>query len=203
MTRQHPSQPLLMAYAMGNLPGLHSLVLRIHVEHCTACQHLMRSMDEIGGAMFASLQGADLDDDALTRLLKLVDETGNEFHEVKPDTLSSLAIQKWRWVAPGIQIMPVAERDATGTRLDLIRVSAGTALPVHDHADLETTCVLQGRFSDVSGEYRLHDIQECGPGQVHAPTAAEDGDCICILAITQRLRPQNMLARLVHQFLDF
>ena len=45
-----------------------------------------------------------------------------------PATLAGLAAGRWRWTRPGIAMMPLMRRDASDSRLDLIRVAPGTAL---------------------------------------------------------------------------
>jgi putative transcriptional regulator len=197
MIRHHPSDSTLIAHSMGALPLLHSRVLAAHLNQCQSCQSALRAMEEIGGAMLASLPQADLQADALARTLERLAGENDVVTPAEPDTLASLAVGRWHWIAPGIRLMPVADRDMTGTRLDLVRVSPGTALPTHDHGGLETTCVLQGSFNDGQEIFQLYDVAESTPGLTHTPTATAGPDCICLTATTARLRPEGRVARLV------
>ena len=112
-------------------------------------------------------------------------------------TLVALAVGRWWWLGPGIRLMPLHRRDATGTRLDLIRVAPGMALPGHGHTGPEMACILQGAYADETGEFAVHDIAEGDAALDHRPVASPGADCICLIATTGRLRGHTRLARLV------
>ena len=86
-----------------------------------------------------------------------------------PATLDALATGRWWWLGPGIRLMPLARRDASGTRLDLIRVAPGMALPGHGHTGAEMACILQGGYADETGDYDVCDIAEGDPALDHTP----------------------------------
>ncbi|MGA3398332.1 MAG: cupin domain-containing protein, partial [Acetobacteraceae bacterium] len=114
-----------------------------------------------------------------------------------PTTLEALATGRWWWLGPGIRLMPLARRDASGTRLDLIRVAPGMALPGHGHTGQEMACILQGGYADETGDYNAFDIAEGDPALEHTPVASPGPECICLIATTGRLRAHTWLARLV------
>jgi putative transcriptional regulator len=112
-------------------------------------------------------------------------------------TLDALASGRWWWLGPGIRLMPLARRDATNTRLDLIRVAPGVALPGHGHTGPEMACILQGGYTDETGDYGTCDIAEGDVALDHTPVASPGPDCICLIATTGRLRAHTWLARIV------
>src|SRR5262249_11917928 len=112
-------------------------------------------------------------------------------------TLEDLMLGRWRWLGPGIRRMPLTSRDASGTRLDLIRISPGIAVPSHGHNGFESICVLQGGFADETGEYHEGDVAEGDMQLAHAPLALPGGDCICLIATTGRLQAHGWFARLL------
>jgi putative transcriptional regulator len=114
-----------------------------------------------------------------------------------PVTLEALAVGRWWWLGPGIRLMPLSRRDASGTRLDLIRVAPGVAMPGHGHTGSEMACILQGAYADETGEYSAYDIAEGDAALDHTPVASPGADCICLIATTGRLRGHTWLARLV------
>ena len=114
-----------------------------------------------------------------------------------PVTLAALAVGRWWWLGPGIRLMPLSRRDASGTRLDLLRVAPGVAMPAHGHTGPETSCILQGAYADETGEYTAYDIAEGDAALDHTPIASPGADCICLIATTGRLRGHTWLARLV------
>ena len=97
----------------------------------------------------------------------------------------------------GGQRVPLAARDASGTRLDLIRVSPGMALPEHGHSGREVTLVLQGAFTDAVHDYHVGDLAEGDIEMAHRPLALDGEDCICLIATTGRLRARSVFARLL------
>lgn len=203
MIRHHPSEATLLAQAAGNLPELHARVLAVHMAHCPRCRAALRQAEAVGGALLESLPEAALAPDALQRALDRLDDPGapDPAPLAPPTTLAALAAGRWRWTGPGIAMMPLAPRDGTGTRLDLIRVAPGTALLQHGHHAFETTCVLEGAFDDGAGEFHPGDFAERDATLEHQPRSLPGETCICLIATTGRLRPRGLLGRLVRPLL--
>jgi putative transcriptional regulator len=202
MICHHPSDATLMAHAAGNLPILHARVLAVHLSACPYCHRELRRMDEIGGALLEDLPSMILRPDALSRTMARLDEVvAVPEPAVAPVTLEALAVGRWWWLGPGIRLMPLERRDASDTRLDLIRVAPGVAMPAHGHSGLETACILQGSYFDQTGEYAAYDLAESDGDLDHAPVAAPGPDCICLIATTGRLRGQTWVSRLVQRLI--
>jgi len=200
MIRHHPSEATLLAHAAGTLPPLHAHVLAVHLAQCPACRAALRQDLEVDGALLQDLPPEPLREDALRRTLaRLDDRAAKPEPEVKaPATsLAELAHGRWFPVSPGVRILSLVRRDATRTRLDLIRVAPRTALPQHDHTGPEIACILAGAYRDETGEYHPGDIAEGEPGLDHAPTTLDGEECICLIATTGHLRAQSRLVRLI------
>jgi putative transcriptional regulator len=198
MIRHHPSEATLMACAAGRLPAPHVRVLAVHLSACQRCRGELRLLEEIGGALLEALPPAALRPDALARTLaRLGEPTSAPEPEAAPFTLQALAVGRWWWLGPGIRLMPLQRRDASDTRLDLIRVAPGVALPAHGHTGLETTCTLRGAYSDGIEDYAEYDLAESDGSLDHTPVASPGRDCICLIATTGRLRGHSWVARLV------
>jgi len=196
--RHHPSEPTLMAQAAGSLPALHARVLAVHLAACPHCRDDLRGLNEVGGALLATLPQAPLRPDALARTLARLDDAVRPAPSPAPaTTLQALATGRWWWLGRGIRLMPLARRDASGTRLDLIRVVPGVALPAHGHSGPEMACILQGGYADATGDYAAGDIAEGDAALDHTPVASPGPDCICLIATTGRLRAHTWLARVV------
>jgi putative transcriptional regulator len=198
MIRHHPSESTLMAQAAGSLPPLHARVLAVHLAVCPRCRDELRGLEEVGGALLASLPPAPLQPDALAAVMARLGDAAPTASAARPaTTLEALATGRWWWLGPGIRLMPLVRRDASGTRLDLIRVAAGMALPGHGHTGAEIACILQGGYVDETGDYAVHDIAEGDVALEHTPIASPGPDCICLIATTGRLRGHTWLARLI------
>jgi putative transcriptional regulator len=167
------------------------------------CREALLLTEEVGGALIAELSPAPLADDALDHVLARLDAPAAPAFPVEAPrtTLAALATGRWWWIAPGIRLMPLAGRDETDTRLDLIRVAPGMKMPQHDHSGPEIACILQGAYGDETGEYRVGDVAEGEPGLDHAPQALAGEDCICLIATTGRLRAHTLVARTMQRLL--
>ena len=198
MIRHHPSELTLLGYAAGTLAEPHTRVVAAHMVRCAACRALLHDAEEAGGGLLLSLSPASLAADALTRTLARLDAPDAVVARPEtPVTLAAMATGRWRWTGPGIGIMPLVRRGADDSRLDLIRATPGTGLLEHSHTDFETTCVLQGAFTDVTGDYRVGDFIEADGAIAHRPTALPGEDCICLIATSGRLRARGLLGWLV------
>ncbi len=215
MIRHHPSEATLISQAAGHLPALHARVLAVHLSACAHCRGELHRLEEIGGALLATLEPAPLQPDALARTLARLDGQVCPPLDstVAPAALSpatpapapvawqALAVGRWWWLGPGIRLMPLNRRDASDTRLDLIRVAPGIAMPAHGHSGPETSCILQGAYADETGEYSAYDIAEGDAAFDHTPVASPGVECICLIATTGRLRGHTWLTRLVQPLL--
>jgi putative transcriptional regulator len=196
--RHHPSEPTLMAQAAGRLLALHARVLAVHLAACPRCRDELRDLEEVGGALLAMPPPAAMRPDALAHTLARLDDAVRSAPSHAPViTLQALAIGRWWWLGRGIRLMPLARRDASGTRLDLLRVTPGIALPAHGHSGPEMACILQGGYTDATGDYAAGDIAEGDSALDHTPVASPGPDCICLIATTGRVRAHTWLARLV------
>ena len=196
----HLSETTLLAYVAGRLPAPHAIVARTHLALCPACRESVRLATAVGGTLIEAAPAAPLAADALSRTLaRLADPAPPAPPARIPVSVADFATGRWWWIGPGIRMMPLIRRDRDDARLDLIRVSPGTALPGHGHTGSELTCVLAGAFADETGEYRPGDIAEGDPALDHSPVAQPygDGDCVCLIATTGRLRAHSWLARLI------
>lgn len=198
MTR-HPSEATLLAYVAGTLPAPHSIVIRTHLALCGDCRALVRQATELGGALLEDQAPAAMAGDALARTLARLGEPDRAPPPARvPVTVEDFATRRWWWIGPGIRLMPLIRRDRADARLDLIRVAPGLAMPGHGHTGSELTCVLQGAFSDETGEYHAGDVAEGDEDLDHCPVAMPTGrDCVCLIATAGRLRAHGWLARLV------
>ena len=84
---------------------------------------------------------------------------------------------RWRRGLTGVRYA------ATGTAgARLMKLEPGQSAPMHGHADLEATVVIQGRFSDGHGTYKRGDLVLGEQGMRHKPQAVGDEACVCLVA---------------------
>lgn len=210
----HPAEDTLLRHAAGTLPPGRSLVVATHLPFCHRCEAAIRLGEAMGGAVLADMPNAELASDRLGLTLAalgmpaaqaMAREAALEPPALAdgvrlPDALRGLARPPWRWLAPGISRMAVdVPRDHRRAKqhVYLLRIAPGTSMPDHGHRGWEATCVVAGRFTDVSGEYGPGDVAEMDEAGVHQPVAGADEACICLIAWEGRLRMSSLLARLV------
>jgi len=80
----------------------------------------------------------------------------------------------WRKTAfPGVEIKVLLEDKETGLLTSLTRMAPGAVLPLHEHADVEQTYVIEGRLVDGEGEVRAGEYVWRPAGSTHVATAPE------------------------------
>ena len=204
MTQHHFSDALLMSYALGKLPQAQRVLVRTHLALCPECREAASLSAECAGSLLDAETPVAMEDSALDRTLARLDlQDLPELPRKTPTTASDFATGHWKWVAPGIRMMRLMDRDEDDARLDLLRVAPGVGIPDHGHSGTELTCVLQGGFTDGGEDYRAGDVAEIEGDVEHRPVAMDLGeDCICLIATAGRLRASGRLVRLVHRMLD-
>lgn len=98
--------------------------------------------------------------------------------EGKLEPLSSRYVKmqdlSWRKTAfPGVEIKVLLEDKETGLMTSLTRMAPGAVLPLHEHAGVEQTYVLEGRLVDGEGEVKAGEYVWRPAGSRHVATAPE------------------------------
>jgi anti-sigma factor ChrR (cupin superfamily) len=95
----------------------------------------------------------------------------------------------WRPTSfPGVEIKVLLEDKDTGLMTTITRMAPGAVLPLHEHADVEQTYVLEGRLVDDEGEVRAGEYVWRPAGSTHVATAPEGA-----LLLGMFLRPNRFL----------
>lgn len=192
--RSHPDEPTLLRFSAGRLGPAFRTAVAAHAANCPRCGAVLRESATLGGALLADEPQATLAPGALDAVLARIEEP------VPPSIGLPDLLARRAWpVAPGVRHARLLA--AEGESLHLFRVRPGASLPVHDHAGAELTCVLEGAFEDMTGTYAAGDAVPMRPGLAHEPVAIGDEDCVCLLAISGRLRFATPIPRLLQRFL--
>jgi len=95
-------------------------------------------------------------------------------------------------------VLPIS---GNGYTAKFYKIAAGKELPVHTHKGNEYTLVLDGSFSDKSGDYKQGDFILADTHTIHQPKAANDGDCICFAVTDAPLQMTGFFGRMLNPFL--
>jgi putative transcriptional regulator len=113
---------------------------------------------------------------------------------------NNLVSQTWKRLSGSVDVA----RFETGQdefEVALHKICAGGKTPKHDHQGLEYTVVLKGSFSDENAVYREGDFLIREPGDVHQPMGAQNGECICLSALSAPIKLTNPLGFLMKPWL--
>jgi putative transcriptional regulator len=213
MAAHHPSDDIVMRCAAGTLDAGARLVVETHIEYCQTCARRVSAAEAIGGAYLCDLPPEPMNPQVLSQALAVLDEwTPPRVAKQRPrpdwpagvawpSSLSAVDIHPWRRLAPGVQWAEVRVDGPSDQTVFLLRAKSGKVLPRHGHTGPEYTCVLAGSFSDARGCYGPGDMAEVDDDYDHQVVAGPEADCICLIAVTGRLRPHGWINRLLQPFI--
>jgi len=196
----HPApEELLLDYAAGaSAPGP-GLAVALHVALDPAARRTVEQLGAVAGALIeaeaeATADEAALTDAALQRMLSRLDGLAVE---PKPAPYTPRPGFQWAPAPLARHLDPQAQwHRAVGGfeeirlrlpgdshRVSLLRLEPGRGLPRHRHVGNEYTVVLQGGYTDATGNYGVGDFA-VGPGaEQHEPIADPGDPCIALIVL--------------------
>ena len=211
--RHHIDTATLLAYSAGTLNDALSAVVASHVASCSHCAREVEAMDMVGSAMLAGMPvqmheaPVAVPERPTTQVSAASHGTS---HALDPDD-DTIAIPtpirrrsritakdiRWQPLAPGVWHFRLPLGSAGAGDLRLLRIAPGYRMLEHGHGGTELTLVLQGAFSDSTGEYLPGDIQEVADETEHCPVADRVTGCICLIASEERARFRGVVGKIV------
>lgn len=197
MNRHPAPDELLLDYAAGTLPAGPELAVALHVALNPAARAAVGRMGALAGAMLEEEAAADLGDEALTRAMAALDGVPVEARTSRP--VSPARPSGFEWAPPPLLRHLRGDsvwKQAVGGfeeirltlagddhRVSLLKLEPGRGLPMHRHVGNEYTVVLQGGYSDATGNYGVGDFA-VGPGpEQHEPIADPGVPCIALIVL--------------------
>jgi len=212
MARFHPATDLLTEFAAGSLPLAQAACVSIHINRCKQCRRLIGQFTELGAGLLETLAPAPVGDDQLDAVLARLDEAAPLEHtraaraaDGVPAILQRLmrgdfSDLNWKKIGSALRISYLDTGDPRH-EVALYHIRAGGRIPEHTHRGAEMTLILEGGFSDADGSYHEGDFLYRRPGDVHAPTALQSEDCICLAVLDAPLRFTDWRFRWMNPFL--
>ena len=204
----HISEPVLMTYAAGNLPQPFALVVAAHVSMCLECRANVEAHQAAGGVILESYSTEPLSGGLKATVLDLLDS------DILPEAptylrndiypgpvMEALKGKPPRWRALGMGARQCILNAGPEGSVRLLYIPPGQALPDHGHNGLEMTLVLQGSFSDETGQFDVGDIEMADEVLEHTPIADAGTPCICLTATDAPLKFNRLLPRMLQPFL--
>jgi len=211
----HIPDEMLLAYAAGSAPEAWSLIVATHLSLCSECRAVVDNAERVGGELLDNLVPETLGDDAFDLLMQTIDDQAGkedvptqpsiQVPSVLPEPLRSyvggdLHALKWRRLGKGAFHIPIETKDGEA-QARLLKVPAGSPVPMHGHNGDELTLVLTGSFATHQGEFLRGDIEAADDDVEHMPVAGPDEDCICLAVTDAPLKFKSLGARLVQPFI--
>lgn len=211
----HPPDVLLTASAAGTLDQGWHIAVATHVHGCARCRGWIRMAETAGGAVMENVQPVAMSDGALRMVEARLDgrftaaPTAQGHNAGLPGDIPGLPAfvrgtpaGNWRWVAPGIDLLPIYPPAAEDDRVFLLKARAGLRLLPHTHSGTEMTCVLTGSFSHDGGHFGPADFDLSDAGVDHVISIGAGTDCICLVAMSGELRLKGFIGRLMQRFVS-
>jgi len=214
MATFHPELDLLTEYTAGNLPLAQAACVSAHMNYCEQCQRTASQLQDLGAVMFDALQGEPVGDAQLNAVLARLDdvpplryaksETGAVgrtpaiLQRLMSGDFSDLT---WKKITKTLSISYLKTGDPN-YEFALYHIKAGGKIPEHTHRGSEMTLVLQGGFSDAQGSYDQGDFIFRQATDVHAPTALQSEDCICLAVLDAPLKFTSWKYRWMNPFVQ-
>jgi len=216
MIRRHAPEELLLDYAAGVLPEGPALAVALHVALDPGSRRLVHRLRGVGGVLFDEDPGAaDMGEAALEEALARLDDLPDDDTPAAPTTPPAfapgfswapsalrpyLAGKTWRRAFGGFQEIRL-DLHGDAHRVSLLRLQPGEGLPPHRHVANEFTVVLQGGYTDNTGNYRVGDFA-VGPGaQEHHPIADPGDPCIALIVLEKPIVLTSFWGRLFNPLL--
>jgi len=219
-TNFHPDETMLMDFSAGTLATAPSICVSAHLHFCSQCKAKLMRLDQVGSQLMCEANPIDLDDGAFDAMMEKIDSDSLDSspgrsacaetesrenllgfpYAVSKLVKNNLVSKTWKRLSGSVDIA----RFKTGQEefeVALHKICAGGKTPKHDHKGLEYTVVLKGSFSDESAVYREGDFLVRKPGDVHQPMGAQNGECICLSALSAPIKLTNPLGFLMKPWL--
>jgi putative transcriptional regulator len=196
MSRHPVPEELLLDYAAGALPEGPALAVALHVALDPAARQISRGLAAIGGSLLEKETAAAMDERALDEAMARLADVPVEAKATPMPAMPGFdwapaplrpylrSGAKWNRVLGGFEEIRLTPHD-DAHRMSLLRLQPGRGLPLHRHVGSEYTVVLQGGYTDSTGNYRVGDFA-VGPGpQEHEPIADPGAPCIALIVLEQ------------------
>ena len=212
-------EALLLDYAAGALNEALSLVVSTHLSMSSSSRAFVKQCETIGGHLLVSeCEPISVSSTCFeTVMAKLEQECRDHYSPCKslntnsfqgidiPSPLSEVLnpIQHdrclWHKMLKGMEFLDVLRCDQSLARL--FRMAPATAVPSHSHTGLEVTLILDGAFSDETGEYFMGDLIVEDETTTHTPVSCPRQGCVCLAVTTSPVRLTGWVGRFINPFL--
>lgn len=190
LVAEHQMTDLAPLHALGALSHHEARAFEEHLaEGCKVCSDEFASFDRTVGELALSVREAELSDDVRARLIARVSELPssravNAVSGISSGQLVSIhgGDGQWQEVQDGILLKSLYVDRVSGIATSLVRMTAGTALPAHQHLGVEQIYVIEGDCSVAGHTLGPGDYHRASTGSTHDTTYTVDGTLFLLIA---------------------
>jgi putative transcriptional regulator len=196
MSRHKAPDELFLDYASGALAEGPALAVALHAALDSAAARHIDRLTILGGALLEgesdAVPAGAADDAELAKAMARIEGV-----TVDPKSQATALPEEFSWAPSplyrylrrdmswqpkfgGFEEMPLD--GIRGHRVSLLRLMPGRGLPMHGHSGDEFTVVLQGGYTDATGNYGPGDFA-VGPEGEHKPVADAGDPCIALIVL--------------------
>jgi putative transcriptional regulator len=204
--RHHPDSTTLLSFAAATIAEPLAAVVAAHLSMCPRCRAEVADLELLGSAIMLSVPDTSAraamkvparSAEVVTHVAQRVAQANERLPAPIAATYAlSLDGIPWKRLGPGVWHNRLALRQEGDGDLRLLRIAPGRKMPDHGHGGAELTLVIEGSYSDVTGQYRRGDIQDVDEGVEHQPIVDKDGECVCLIASEHPARFKTLVGRL-------
>jgi putative transcriptional regulator len=207
----HLDDATLLAFAAGTVGEAHGIIVASHLAMCPTCRIALRNAEGLGGGILESQIEQAVSDVCRAATLASLDAVIAPKVTARPKSDLPLALARalgdvsladihWHKKAPGVSTFDVPLSKGSKTKLKLMKLGHGRAMPEHGHGGEELTLILKGSYHDHMGRFSPGDVADLDQEVEHQPIVDSEEDCICVVAFETQARFKSFWARLAQPF---
>jgi len=216
MIKHHVHAEILMSYAAGTSSMPVSLIVASHVTICGKCRKDVQLFEDIGGKVLEESSSIKTKPETLDIMLSQLDDIDIEVEtssDIKVNSIfknipvvlhkmlpkGNTLTEKWKKGIGGIKYFDIDLGESNkNAHARMFSIPPGKTLPNHGHEAQEFTLVLEGGFSDKSGDYNAGDIAIEDELNVHSPVADSTEGCVCLTVYEGNLKFKGVLGLILN-----
>ena len=184
----HEASDVAMLYALGALSQHEARSFENHLaDGCETCRAELESFELTVGALGYTAPDETPPARVRAALLAKVANTespvASSHPEGRNEFVSILASEgKWRELLEGVFLKKLHVDPTSGIATSLVRMSPGTALPVHQHIGVEQFYVIEGDCNVAGQRLTSGDYHRAEAGSIHETTSTVGGTLLLLIA---------------------
>jgi putative transcriptional regulator len=225
----HPSEDVLLAYAIGHAEEAIALMVATHLTFCPACRRFVRQQEDglaagllghapepVGPGQDDQDEPVEHDEQGAARLERALDaiDLPPEDATATPSLASPPLLEPYAPPRTLLPYLPPQSRwrfigpgvrgldldvSCGGQRARLVRFRPGYRIPLHTHQGSEWVLVLHGGLTDQEQHYVRGDVDQKDASVVHEVKIDRGEVCLALVVLDAPLRAKTVLGKLLQR----